>query len=262
MICFNAEDAESDVRAFRGVKHFIQTSTVSTFGCPLPALPTNEDTPLKPDTDYGVNKVAADNIFLAAHARGDMPVTVLKPIFIYGLTFYIARQLGGDKRWIDRLRRGMPLLVSGDVVITHLHADDAGIPYAAAIDRAACFGQTYIVASPRHSTWHTYHRELADALGYSAPLVEAPADFLIKAWPDNTRTLAVSHRWHQVMDVRKLQRDIPEFQPARWITDDIKERLAWAEENGQIVDARSDDTEDRLIAAVDRLWGSFNVSRA
>ncbi|HZM23214.1 MAG TPA: NAD-dependent epimerase/dehydratase family protein, partial [Anaerolineales bacterium] len=32
MICFNAEDAESSVRAFRGVGWFVQTSTTCTYG--------------------------------------------------------------------------------------------------------------------------------------------------------------------------------------------------------------------------------------
>ena len=32
MICFNAEDAASSVRAFRGVGWFVQTSTVCTYG--------------------------------------------------------------------------------------------------------------------------------------------------------------------------------------------------------------------------------------
>ena len=32
MICFNAEDSASSVRAFRGVGWFVQTSTVCTYG--------------------------------------------------------------------------------------------------------------------------------------------------------------------------------------------------------------------------------------
>ena len=45
MICYNAEDAESTVRAFQSVKQLIYTSTVSTFGGPpatrrRPAGPT------------------------------------------------------------------------------------------------------------------------------------------------------------------------------------------------------------------------------
>src|SRR5687768_12175212 len=43
MICYTAADAESDVRAFRGVRHFIHTSTMAVFGGPLLARPITED---------------------------------------------------------------------------------------------------------------------------------------------------------------------------------------------------------------------------
>src|SRR5437867_1650688 len=67
MLCYTAEDAESDRRAFRGVRHLIHTSTVCTFGGPLADLPAYEDTPQRPITAYGRNKQAADDVLLAAH---------------------------------------------------------------------------------------------------------------------------------------------------------------------------------------------------
>ena len=60
MICYTAEDAESDVRAFRDVRHFIHTSTVAVFGGPLAKRPTDEDSPRQPVIDYGRHKAAAD----------------------------------------------------------------------------------------------------------------------------------------------------------------------------------------------------------
>ena len=264
MICFNGADADSAVRAFRGVQHFIQTSTVSTFGAPLPELPLDEASPLRPDTDYGRNKVAADDVFLAAHARGDLPVTIFKPYFIWGLTFYIARQLGADPRWIDRTRRGLPLLVVNDgaTTMSHCHADDAGVAYGAAVGRSRCIGQTYLLASPHHISWREYHDQIADSIGRPVPLVDAPAEFLITVWPENTRTLAVSHRWNHVMRIDKLRRDIPEFRAETPISYQLPERIAWATEHGQIRDAASDDTEDRIIAAIDHLWATFGANRS
>ena len=59
MICFNREDALSDVEAFRGVSHFVQVSPVCTYGVDYDRLPVTEDHPLRPITDYGRKKVAA-----------------------------------------------------------------------------------------------------------------------------------------------------------------------------------------------------------
>ena len=47
MICFSAEDAQSDLRAFRGVSHFVQCSTVQTYGLEMDWLPATEDHPLR-----------------------------------------------------------------------------------------------------------------------------------------------------------------------------------------------------------------------
>ncbi|MBT7097720.1 NAD-dependent epimerase/dehydratase family protein, partial [Candidatus Poribacteria bacterium] len=65
MICFNAEDAASSVRAFRDVSHFIQCSTTATYGVDYDILPVPEHHPLRPITDYGRGKVAADDVYLA-----------------------------------------------------------------------------------------------------------------------------------------------------------------------------------------------------
>ena len=97
MICFNAEDAASDVRAFRGVKHFIQVSTTCTYGVDYDRLPVAEDHPLRPITDYGRNKVAADDVFRQALKAEGFPATIVKPSTTYGPQLGLLRQIA----WIS-----------------------------------------------------------------------------------------------------------------------------------------------------------------
>ena len=80
MICFTAQDAESSVRAFRDVQHLLFTSTTATLGGPLAEVPATELTPPRPVSNYGRNKLAAENVFLAAHAQGTVPVTIFKAL--------------------------------------------------------------------------------------------------------------------------------------------------------------------------------------
>jgi nucleoside-diphosphate-sugar epimerase len=261
MICYTAEDAESDVRAFRGVQHFIQTSTVCTLGGPLPNVPADESTPLRPITDYGRNKVAADAVFMEAHARGELPATVFKPAHTWGPGMIVIRQLGFDRRWLDRVRRGKPVLITGDGenLWSLCHSDDAGVAYAAAVGRTRCLGQTYILTGTRYLTWRAYHESVAAALGHGITLVEAPADLLLKVWPEGTGLLASQARWNQCYRVDKVQRDIPEFAPRITLEERGAESVAWMEEQGLLEDAASDDTEDRIIAAIDRLPASLST---
>ena len=81
MCCYSRDDALSSVRAFRGVDHFVNCSSVATFGRQFDWLPTTEDHPLRPwtDSEYGVKKAEADDIFLEAYRKEGFPVTLLKP---------------------------------------------------------------------------------------------------------------------------------------------------------------------------------------
>jgi nucleoside-diphosphate-sugar epimerase len=264
MICFSAEDAQSDVRAFRGVKHFIQTSSVATFGGPLADVPTGEDSPIRPVTDYGRNKAAADEVFLAAHAGGDLPVTLLKPGHTWGPGLSIARQISfADRRWVNRIRCGLPVLVAGGgcQIWSYCHSDDVGVAYACALDRTRCLGETYIVASPHYRTWREYHEGVAAGLGCKTTLVDAPADLLLKVWPENTGLLASETRWNRIYSTDKIRRDIPEFQPAITLEAGIPACVAWLEREGQLEDCQSDDTEDRIIASIDKLYEQFDTIR-
>ena len=52
MICFSAQDAQSALAAFRGVKHLVHCSTVCTYGVEYDWFPASEDHPLRPISDY------------------------------------------------------------------------------------------------------------------------------------------------------------------------------------------------------------------
>ncbi len=252
MICFSAEDAESTARAFRGVRHLIYTSTCAIYGGPLDEYPTNESSPRRPVIPYSVNKVAADEVLYAAERRGDFPMTVIQPAQTWGYQPRLLRQLGRDTRWIDRIRRGKPVLIchDGQLVWPSLHADDAGPAYAGALGREECFGQTYIMTVPGYPTWRDYYDGIGTALGKNVEYVDAPVDYLIKAWPENTELLVSESRWNRIYDTSKIQRDIPEFNPQR-ATADAGPYLKWLDEQGLIPDARDDETEDRIICEVE-----------
>ena len=96
-------------------------------------------------------------------------------------------------------------------------------------------------------------RKIVPRIFLGVALVDAPADFLIRAWPENTDLLASESRWNRIYCLDKIRRDIPEFQPRISVAEGIPASVAWMEERGLLQDARSDDTKDRLVAAVRRL---------
>ena len=146
MLCFTREDAASSVRAFPHVQHFVQCSTVCTYGIAHDWRPVTEDHPLRPTTAYGRHKVEADAVFLEAYERQGFPVTIVKPSTTYGPKQGLLRQIAWDVSWIARIRQGKPLLICGDggALHQHLHVDDAALGFAHLLGKAQCSARPII----------------------------------------------------------------------------------------------------------------------
>src|SRR5205085_750059 len=72
MICFNARQAESAVRAFAGrCDHYIFCSTVCTYGAQIPSSVLIDETfPQNPISQYGREKLACEDILMRSHEAG------------------------------------------------------------------------------------------------------------------------------------------------------------------------------------------------
>lgn len=87
MVGFLPAEAESAVRAFRGrTAHYVFCSTVDVSTKPAARYPITEEAERRPSPafPYALRKAECEAILWAAHARGDLPVTALRPAHIYG----------------------------------------------------------------------------------------------------------------------------------------------------------------------------------
>ena len=200
MICFNAEDAKSDIRAFPHVGQLVHCSTVCTYGIEYLWLPVTEDHPLRPISDYGRNKVAADAAFLEAYYRDAFPVTIIKPSTTYGTKLGLLRQVAWDFSWIDRVRKGKPILICGDGNALHqfLHVDDAALGFAGVLGKKHCIGQTYNLTNRGFISWADYHRTGMRVIGREVELKGVPLAVLQKQNIPNfeiCRSISRSNFW-------------------------------------------------------------------
>jgi len=261
MICFNAEDARSTLRAFRGVRHLIHCSTVCTYGVGYDWLPATEDHPLRPITDYGRNKVAADRVFLEAYYREQFPVTIIKPSTTFGPTWGMLRQIAWESGWVDRVRKGKPVVICGDGQALHqwLYVDDAAPAFVFALGREHCFGQSYNMMKREFGTWADYHRTAMRVIGREVELVGVPLASLLAARVPNVDICREIFSQNVIYSPAKLQRDVPEFRPRISLEDGLSrvfERMACEK---RIPDSDKEDWEDRLIAA-QRQVGELRLS--
>jgi nucleoside-diphosphate-sugar epimerase len=263
MISYNADDATSALRAFRGrVDHFVHCSTVMTYGPPVSGINLDENTPLNGQSAYGLGKIAADRVLLDSHAEDGFRVTIFKPSYTHGPGMPVHRQVGGDGSWIDRLRKGKPILSAGDGLnyFQFLASRDAGVGFAAALGSSRCFGEVYNIVYPLPRTWDEWHCTVAEALGVEAEIVHVPQETLIAIAPDRFGGLRGNFGHTQIYSGAKLARDIPEFQPQTPLVESVAENIAWMDKHNRVPDSDADDLEDRIIAAVRALPTRFHDS--
>jgi UDP-glucose 4-epimerase len=109
-----------------GVQRVVYASTAAVYGDPR-ELPITEDTPALPLSPYGVSKLSAEQYCRLYSSLYALPVTVLRFFNVYG-----PRQSSGSAyagvipRFVERARRGLPLLIYGDGSQTRdfVHVDD------------------------------------------------------------------------------------------------------------------------------------------
>ena len=252
MICFTADDARSDIRAFPKVGHFVHCSTVCTYGIEYLWFPVTEDHPLRPISDYGRNKAAADAAFLEAYYRDAFPVTIIKPSTTYGTKLGLLRQVAWDYSWIDRVRKGKPILVCGDGNALHqfLHVDDAALAFAGVLGKKHCIGQIYNMTNRGFISWADYHRTAMRVIGREVELKGIPLSVLEKRNIPNFEICRSIFAHITYYSSEKIFRDVPEFRPEISLESGMVKVLQAMDIQQRIPDSSTLKWEDEIISAL------------
>jgi nucleoside-diphosphate-sugar epimerase len=257
MICFKKEDAVSDVKAFRGVSHFIQVSTVCTYGIDYDILPVTEDHPLRPITDYGRNKIAADDAFMEAHDQEGFPVTIVKPSSTYGPKMGLLRQIAWDFSWLNRVLEGRPILICGDGHAIHqfMHVDDAALAFSHLLGRSKCIGETYNLTGKGYTDWKRYHETAMKVLGREVEMIGVNCkDLDVLGVPDNGVCKEIfAHNCYY--SAEKLFRDVPEFKLQISIEEGIQKVFNRMQAQDRIPVSESGGWEDQIIGKMKQMLG-------
>ena len=251
MICFNAEDARSALRAFQGVRHLIHCSTVCTYGVQYDWLPVTEDHPLRPASEYGRDKAAADHVLLEAYHREGFPVSIIKPSTTFGVRWFMLRQIAWEGGWVDRVRKGKPIVVCGDGRALHqwLHPDDAALAFVHMLGRSRCIGQTYNMTRREFASWADYHRTAMKVIGRDVELVGVPLANLLAAKIPGVGICESIFSHNTIYNPDRLMRDVPEFRPRVPLEHMLGAVLEAMDREKRVPDSDLETWEDRLIAA-------------
>ncbi len=252
MVCYKPDEAHSVVRAFKGqVGQFIFCSTVDVYSKPPTRLPYTEEEPYGGLNSYATNKVAIEKILKAAHDDQDFPLTIIRPAHTYGETRGPIHSLGGSLTYLDRIRRGKPIVVHGDgnSLWVSAHADDVGQAFIHAMGNPASVGKAYHTTGEEWMTWNRYHQKVAEAMGAPPPtLVHIPTDLLAQIAPERAGICAENFQFNNIFDNSAAHHDLAFRYTIPWV-EGVKRMVAWLDERNRIPNSDQDPLEDQIIAA-------------
>lgn len=254
MICYHPDEAESAVRAFAGrTKHYIFCSTVDVYTKPARQYPIREDAERNPSPafPYAWDKGRCEAILQAAHECGDLPLTIIRPAYTYGEGRGMLHLWGGATTYLDRIRKGKPIIVPGDGqnLWASCHRDDVGRAFAAAAGKMTTVGRDYHVTGEEWMTWNQYHQRVAATMDAPEPtLVHIPTDLLRAVAPERAMLVAENFQFNNIFDNTAAHADLG-FRQTIPFADGVRRIVAWLDAHHRIADSGADPYDDRLIAA-------------
>ncbi len=183
---FDANVVDKDVATFAGrTGQYVFISTASAYHKPIARFERiTERTPLdNPFWEYSQKKARLEARLMEEHARGTLPVTVVRPSHTYRRRLPSA--CGGGDWTARRMLDGKPVIVHGDgsSLWTLTHASDFARPFARLLYNPRALGEAFHITGENVHTWDEILTEMARALGVEPRLVHVASDTLVRYEP-------------------------------------------------------------------------------
>jgi nucleoside-diphosphate-sugar epimerase len=251
-LAFTPDHVESDLELFEGrIGHYVFISSASAYEKPPRRLPVTESTPLRnPFWQYSRDKIACEDVLVAAHRERGLPATIVRPSHTYDER--LLPTLGG---WTDiaRMRAGKPVVVHGDGTSqwTITHSDDFAVAFTGLLANPAAIGEAFTITGSHAPTWNQIYGWLAQAAGVGEPdLVHVASDTIAAFAPDLGPTLIGDKAHSMVFDTSKVTALVPDFRTTITFDEGARRIIAYydAHPGEQRIDEGRDAVFDRIAA--------------
>ena len=239
MICFNKKNAVQMVNALQGrIKQYLFCGTIWVYGHSV-MIPTEEDQPRKPLSEYGKNKADTEAYLLEESKQNGFPATILHPGHIVGPGWQPVNPAGNlNPEVFKKLAHGEEVLLPnlGMETLHHVHADDVAQAFELAISHAsAAKGESFNIVSAKAMSMRGYAETIAEYSGKGANL-----KFL--DWPtwkenvsDEDARITWDHLIHSPCCSIEKARDLLQYQPRYSSIAAIQEALEWQKRNEHLL---------------------------
>jgi nucleoside-diphosphate-sugar epimerase len=251
-VAFTPEHVQADVDLFTGrTGQYVFISSASAYQTPPARLPILESSPLRnPAWDYSQAKIAAEQVLVDAYRRTGFPATIVRPSHTYDQT---AIPTTGGWTDIDRMRRGLPVVVHGDGsslwVLTH--SRDFAVAFVGVLGHPQAIGDSFHITSDQLLTWDQIYRDLGAAAGVEPTLVHVTSDDIAALHPPFGPGLLGDKTHSVIFDNSKVKSLVPEYVATTPFAAGAREIIDWydADPSRRTVDADTDAAFERILAA-------------
>jgi nucleoside-diphosphate-sugar epimerase len=249
-VAYTPPHVQADLDRFRGrIGQYVFISSASAYQTPPARVPVVESTPLRnPYWQYSRDKIACEDLLVAAYREDGFPATIVRPSHTYDRT---SNPFDGGWTALGRMRQGKQIVVHGDGTslwtLTH-HADFA-TGFVPLLGHPRTIGDAFHITSDEALTWDQIAHTLAAALGVEARIVHVPSDAIAAADPDWGASLIGDKAHSMLFDNAKLRSVVPDFVARIPFEQGAREIVAWYDEDParQQSDARLDALMDKLV---------------
>ncbi|GAB3418353.1 SDR family oxidoreductase [Flindersiella endophytica] len=253
-VAFTPEHVETDISLFSGrTGQYVFISSASAYQTPPARLPITESTPLRnPEWEYSRNKIACEQLLVDAYRSSGFPATIVRPSHTYDQT---ALPVLGRWTDIDRMRRGLPVVVQGDGtslwVLTH--SDDFAKAFNGLLANPQAIGDSFHITSDEVLTWNQVYTALGAAAGVPSPeLVHVPSSVIARVSPSLGPGLLGDKAHSVIFDNSKVKALVPSYVATIPFAVGAREIISWysAHPERQVVDQATNTLMDDLVKMV------------
>ena len=174
MLCFGEETAKFSTEIFKNeISQYIFCSTSCVYTPVKGDAILAEESATTPCTEYGSNKLLAEEVFREAQKKKYFNVTIFRPGSVFNDRFLVNHLTMNGFDVLARMKKNMDVVLSdrGTQSFQLCHSSNIGTAFSEACGNKLCFGNTYNIAGEEQYTWNDIYRIEKEILGSKSQII-------------------------------------------------------------------------------------------
>jgi nucleoside-diphosphate-sugar epimerase len=251
-IAMHTADVEPVFEALPELQHYVWCGSTAVYGRIGWTTP-DESIPLDADSPYTTGKGDCEELLKRLYEEKGWPVTMMRLAHPYGPGDHLLYVSGREAHFLDRMRKGRPILIPGDGT-TRMHpiyVDDVARGFIHVMGNPECMGRIFNLAGEEIPILNEYFESIARVLGVPLVAERIPHEFFhdhADLWSGWNRGFGFGYnfaRYQSAFDTGAL-RDTG-FRCHTNHDAGVELTMEWLEEGNLIPTSSKDDEEDRVL---------------